>query len=138
VASSSEIAWSYFELLNDGRFEEALELLDDNGTQWGLLRKEAVPLSELKVGLRTLWEIVPMRFTLHDAYDAGDHAILELESHATRPDGEPYHNRYCFVITIGDQRIVRMHEYADTSLGKELLDAVGMLDAAGHWSLRAP
>jgi ketosteroid isomerase-like protein len=138
VASSSEIAWSYFSLLNDGRFEEALELLDDNGTQWGLLKKEDVPLSQLKVGLRNLWEKVPMRFTRHSALDIGEHAVLELESNATRPDGKSYNNRYCFVISIANSKIVRMHEYGDTLLGREMLDAVGMLDPAGHWSLRSP
>jgi ketosteroid isomerase-like protein len=125
MASSSDIAWSYFELLNAGRIEEAFAVLDDSGTQWGLNTKQTVPLSALKGAVRRLWQKAPMHFTRQNAFDAGDHAILELESHATRPDGEPYHNWYCFVITIANGKIVHMREYADIRLGKELLDSVG-------------
>jgi ketosteroid isomerase-like protein len=127
MASSSDIAWSYFELLSEGRLEEAVELLDDDGSLWNSGTRTAMPFRELKDNVRKLWDQVPMRFVRHDAWGAGDRAVLELESHATRPDGTPYNNVYCFVVTIADGKITQLREYTDYAL------AMDMTDSAGGW-----
>jgi hypothetical protein len=71
MASSSDIAWSYFELLSEGRLEEAVELLDDDGSLWNSGTRTAMPFRELKDNVRKLWDQVPMRFVRHDAWGAG-------------------------------------------------------------------
>ena len=125
MTKNSDVAWSYFELLGEGRVDEALDLLDDEGTHWSMMNRTTMPLRQLKRGVRTLWERMPMRFTRHNALDAGDQAVLELESHATRPDGKPYNNVYCLVVTVADGKITYMREYLDSVVAKDAIASLG-------------
>lgn len=122
--TDTSLAWSYFRLLTEGQLEEALALLDDSGSLWGFPPRPIRSLKDMKVGVRALWSEMPMRFTLHSEYISGDRVFLEMESHATRPDGEPYNNWYCYIVVVQGDKIVHMREYMDTIRAKEMTDAV--------------
>lgn len=53
----------------------------------------------------------------------GDRVVVEGQGRSTTIRGEPYDNRYCFVLTIGDGRISRVTEYMDSSLVERRLTA---------------
>jgi ketosteroid isomerase-like protein len=125
MQSNVDIAWSYFDLMSQDRLDEAFDVLNPDGTIWELATRQTRTLRENSTMARELWKKVPMRFTLRNAYDAGPHAILEVESHATRADGGSYENMYCFVMEIRDGKIVDIHSYADARAAHEMFEAVG-------------
>lgn len=47
----------------------------------------------------------------------GDTVVLQLSLSSTLPDGRPYANEYCFLVTVRDDRIHRIHEHLDTHRG---------------------
>jgi ketosteroid isomerase-like protein len=120
----SELAWSYFELMGQGKLDEALDMLSDGGTFWGIRTRRLIPTPEMKVFIRRVFDKVPMTFTLHDAMEDGNRAILELESHAIRTDGNAYNNLYCIIITIFGGKILHVREYLDTGVGQEAIDFI--------------
>jgi ketosteroid isomerase-like protein len=122
MASNTEIAWSFFELESQGRLEEALELLGEDGTWWNVRTRQAVPMSEMKASIPKFLAQVPIRFDLHNAMADGDRVILEMESHAVRADGKEYNNVYCFVITVSGGKIQHAREYLDPRASQELVE----------------
>lgn len=46
----------------------------------------------------------------------GDRLVVEGQGRSTTVRGEPYDNRYCFVMTLADGRITHLTEYMDSSL----------------------
>jgi ketosteroid isomerase-like protein len=124
--SASETAWSYFDLLTQGRIDEALDLLDDEGTFWNVRTRRTTPIPEMRPYIRSVFESVPMKFTLHDAIEGNDRAALEVESHAVRSDGGTYNNLYCFVITVRDGKVLHLREYLDTKAAQDMIDATAL------------
>lgn len=114
VRSNKLIAWSYFDLLSQDRFGEAAALLIDGGTWWTCSARTPRSMRDHKELFPKVLAMVPMRFTLHRAIAEGDVVVLELESHATMPDGQLYNNVYSFVMTLWDGRILHAREYSDT------------------------
>jgi ketosteroid isomerase-like protein len=112
--TKSDVAWSYFDLCGQGRIDEALALLDDSGTFWDVLTRDSVPMPRHKDAVRPALGIVPLRFELLSTIEAGDQVVLEVESHASLPDGDTYNNLYCFLITVRDGKILHVREYNDT------------------------
>lgn len=51
-----------------------------------------------------------------DMIGEGDWISLRLESHATARNGTPYHQQYCWVLRLLDDRIVEGTAYMDTAL----------------------
>jgi ketosteroid isomerase-like protein len=98
--TNKEIAWSYFELIGEGRIEEAQALLHDAGTLWSSGPRKAIPMRTQKATAADILRAVPMKFTLLDAIAEGDKVVLELESHAKTEDGQDYNNVYAFIMTI--------------------------------------
>jgi ketosteroid isomerase-like protein len=125
MTKNSDIAWSYFELLGEGRLDEAFEILDDRGGFWGVRTRETTPTPVMKESVRKLWKKMPMTFTLHNALDAGDFGILELESFAALPNGDVYNNRYCYLLKIADGKIMEVREYPDTITVQKMIDTIG-------------
>ncbi len=120
--SVEEIAWSYWALLGEGRVEEALELLDDDGIYWVSTygARDERPMSVMKEFFRKAVPAVPMTFTKRGALASGDRVALEVESYAETPGGI-YNNCYCFMMTVRDGKIVRVHEYVDTKHAADVL-----------------
>jgi ketosteroid isomerase-like protein len=53
----------------------------------------------------------------------GDRVVVEGQGRSTTIRGDPYCNRYCFVLTLADGRITRLTEYMDSSLVERALTA---------------
>ncbi len=119
--TNKEIAWSYFELVSEGRISEAQALLHDAGTLWSSGPRKAIPMRTQKATAAEILKAVPMRFTLLDAIAEGDKVVLELESHAKTEDGEDYNNIYAFIMTIFQGKILHIREHADTRHSMEKL-----------------
>ena len=51
----------------------------------------------------------------------GDFVIVESQGAVTTKDGKAYNNRYCFVITMRDGKMLELREYCDTALADEVL-----------------
>jgi ketosteroid isomerase-like protein len=120
-AANAEVAWAFFDRLGRGRIDEALGLLDDEGTWWHVRGRVAYPMRLHKQRLARAWSIVPLEFTLHRAVEDGDVVVLEIASHAELPGGGDYDNRYCYVITVADGRLRHVREYSDTAYGDRVL-----------------
>lgn len=120
--AAAEIAWRYWSLLGDGRIDDALALLDDDGVYWvnTFDDRDERPMRRMKVFFSRTMRAVPMRFVCHDVLCDGDRVALELESFASTDLGS-YNNRYCFVMTVRAGRIVRINEYVDTRYAAEAL-----------------
>jgi ketosteroid isomerase-like protein len=136
----AELAWSFWEALSDGEVDQALALVDPSGTWWSRSIGE-LPMPVISRFLRAAIEHFPMQFTLHDVHGSSDTVVLEVESLGDPGGvGPVYNNRYCFVMTVSDGRIVRVHEYTDTLHASQVLlarlptDVVALLVTAldGH------
>jgi len=133
MRSNKEICWSYFELLNEGRVEEALALLDDAGSWWNTLNRKSTTMQKMKAATRKIAPLVPFKFTLHHALQDGDTVALDLESHATLPTGKLYNNVYAYIFTMQDGKILSCREHADTKHAAEVLPADAFaLDVASY------
>ena len=124
LSPNKEIAWAHWRLLNEGKLEESLEPLNDAGTWWNLSRREATPMLDFKTRIRRALGLIPIHFTLHTAIEEGDRVLMELESHATLPDGSLYNNVYCFLLTIWDDSVLHVREYYDSKRLDALLAAL--------------
>jgi ketosteroid isomerase-like protein len=133
MPSNKEIGWSYFELFNQGRIEEALALLDDAGSWWNTLNRKTTTMQKMKAATRQIAPLVPFKFTLHHALQDGDMVALDLESHATLPNGKVYNNVYAYIFTIRNGKILHCREHADTKHAAEVLPADAFaLDVASY------
>jgi uncharacterized protein len=139
-AENAEIAWSFFAALREGRFDEALDLLDDSGTHWGgSFPYQDHPLAGFKAKLRLVEQGVhdtPMGFVLVDRVAQGDRVVLELRNDGKLPDGRPYEMVYCFILRIRDGRIVSIREYADTAYNRDARPELYSKQSAVYRALR--
>ena len=55
----------------------------------------------------------------------GDTVVLETRFRSTLPDGRPYDNAYCFLVTVRDGRLHRIREHLDTHRGLVAFGMVG-------------
>jgi ketosteroid isomerase-like protein len=111
---------TYFDRMNSGDPEGAAGLLNDAGTWWSNQRRTIVPMKEFKPGsIKTLHKM-PFRQEIHSMLAVDDRVVAETESFATRPDGKPYNNVYCWLFTISQGTILHVREYADTVAAADL------------------
>jgi ketosteroid isomerase-like protein len=108
-------ATSYFERIAAGDVDGALALLEDDGTWWSNLNHHEIPIRDLKPGVRSTLSKMPFRFRIVRTIAAGDDVVLEVMSDAETPEGEPYHNVYCFLMTVKGGRILGIRHYVDTA-----------------------
>jgi len=134
VAGNAELAWAYFEHLGAGALEAAAALLDDEGTWWTCGSRDTKPMALHKELFPKAMAMVPFTFTKRQAFAEGDRVLLELESHAVMPDGEPYENVYAFVITMRDGLMFEVREYSDSLYVSQRAPAMKALYAGGESS----
>lgn len=53
---------------------------------------------------------------IHRIMADGDHVVVEHSGHSQTPDGRPYNNNYCWVLTFAGGLITEVREYMDTQL----------------------
>jgi ketosteroid isomerase-like protein len=122
MATNKDTAWSYFQCLNDKRIDDAIALLDDDGSFWSLRTQKRTPTREQTQYLRASTAHIPIQFALHNAVEDGDQVALEISSHAELDDGFVYDNLYCFVIQMRDGKIFEVREYLDPRPAQEIVD----------------
>lgn len=120
VEQNIELVSGYFEAMTRGDIDASHACLDDSGTWWSNQRRTHVPMGEFKVGSRGSLKKMPFRFEVHDIWGKDDQVVVECESFATRPNGKPYNNVYCFVFEIEGGKIHNVREYADTLEASDL------------------
>jgi uncharacterized protein len=118
------IALAFFEGLRERRFDDALDLLDDDGTHWGgSFPYREHSLAGFKAKLKMVEQGIhdtPMDFVVVDCVAQGDRVVLELRNDGKLADGRPYEMAYCFILTVRDGRIVSVREYADTAYSRDM------------------
>ena len=117
--SNKHRAWRYWELLGEGRIDEALDMVSDSGTWWLLRHRSLHPVPEMKKYIRQVVETVPAQFFLHSAIEDGDNVMLEVESIGRQPDGAVWNNRFCFLVTMWGDKILHVKEYSDTQMQRD-------------------
>jgi ketosteroid isomerase-like protein len=128
VNHTAEVAWSYWALISQGKIPEALAQLDDEGTFWLNRTRQAVPMSSMKAVVGELLARMPgITFTLHGVLVDGNRVALEFESHATLPDGTPYNNVYCVIVTVRGDAILHVREYGDTRHGEQATNTAQLM-----------
>ena len=118
------ISLVFFAALRERRFDDALDLLDDDGTHWGgSFPYREHSLAGFKAKLRMVEQGIhdtPMDFVVMDCIGEGDRAVLELRNEGKLADGRPYEMVYCFILRVRDGRIVTVREYADTAYTRDM------------------
>ena len=66
----------------------------------------------------------PIRPTIRELYTAGDTVIAWWDGVATARDGQPYRNSYAWIMTLREDRVVRVVAFLDTAALNELLERV--------------
>lgn len=85
-------------------------------------------------GVEQFEKILPegLQFTIVSATADGDRVAVEAQGNGTTAQGKPYHNSYCFVITLKDGKITQVKEYFCSKLADEVLwpmvEGSGVLD----------
>jgi uncharacterized protein len=131
--SPKVIAWTFFELLNEGRVDEAMAKLDDAGSWWNVGPRTSVPMTTFKVSGAKIMRLMPMKFVLHNAIAEGDTVLLEVESVSPKPCGGTYNNRYCYVVVVHGGRLLHVREYPDTKYAAEMLPPEAWEYETGAW-----
>jgi uncharacterized protein len=62
----------------------------------------------------------PIQPTVRNIIAEGDNVVLQWEGKATSKSGKPYNNNYCWVMTIGNGKVIEGTAYIDTELVSEL------------------
>jgi ketosteroid isomerase-like protein len=107
VSTNTEIAWSFWENVNRGRVEDALNILNDSGTWWSLRSGTTIPMSEMKGLIPKSFPPQRVILTLLDAIETGDRVVLEVKREVSSEDGvKNSTNQYCFVLTMLGETIL--------------------------------
>jgi len=64
----------------------------------------------------------PIRATVRNVFEAGDHVILQWTGRSTMRSGGPYDQVYCWVMRLAGGRIVETTAYLDTDLVRRALE----------------
>ena len=134
MGNAKDVAWSYFDALGEGRVDDALDILDPEGTFWSVVFPRETPIQELYDHIRASIDATHMTFELHNAVEQGDTVMLELESHGEAPNGDPYNNVYAFIVTVRNGKVLRLRGYTDARVVDDLIEAVPEGQFV-HWSV---
>jgi uncharacterized protein len=71
-------------------------------------------LAAVRATLSASFDVIPHHFVAE-----GDYVVVEHSGRNTTLDGQPYHNRYCWVCRFADGKLRELREYMDTELVTE-------------------
>jgi ketosteroid isomerase-like protein len=138
----------FFQHLYDGELDEAIALLDPNGTNQQMMHRKFWPdvgwqvpegagpypiitLEAFQVELKTLGEgfdCATFKFVVDELIAEGDRVVATVHNEGQYPDGSAYEMAYCFIVRIRDGIMVDMIEFADTHYGFANREGVGTLN----------
>ena len=123
---NSAVALKFMEAMGTNNPELADECVAEDGvaiakgtTKFAGLRHR----DQMIGGIELFKQMIPtgLRFRIGDVTAGGDRVVVEAEGDAMTATGTPYRNQYCFVFTLKDGKIKRVHEYFCTKLADEVL-----------------
>lgn len=105
-----------------GDMDEALSLLHPEATWWVLGDPQQLHVSGLRDRgrierfLKNIRIGFPQGMTvqIEGVTAEGDRVAVEAVSEATMADGQPYRNRYHFLVRLDQGQVIEMREYFDT------------------------
>ncbi|MGE0387737.1 MAG: nuclear transport factor 2 family protein [Gammaproteobacteria bacterium] len=115
------IATSFFRLATAGRTDEAMAVLDDDGTWWANGFVEPLPMRQMKPIVREIFARNDVEFQVITATVEGSRAVLETRNRMRFGDGTEMDARYVFAVEVGGSRIVAVREYQDTAKSEQVL-----------------
>ena len=62
-----------------------------------------------------------LQLTVTSVLADGDRVVVEAEGNTTTAQGQPYHNQYCFVLTLKDGKVMHFNEYFCTLHAEQVL-----------------
>lgn len=72
-------------------------------------------IDEFLAPVRGLFEPGDPKIEIKNLFSKGDLVAAETEAYGTLSNGNPYHNRYAWIIEIRDDKIYALREYMDTA-----------------------
>ena len=122
---SKDIAMKFFEALSSGS-ESYLDFYNDDSIIW-TAGDNAIG------GTRTKREIIDFAQGILSAFPSGiifnitgitaenERVAVEVSGEAIHVSGKPYNNKYHFLLTIKNGKILELKEYMDTQLAAKIL-----------------
>jgi ketosteroid isomerase-like protein len=108
-----QIARDFFAGLSTGQLPDAL--VSDDLTVWTTTTGSGEPAGKAKYagGIKMLGALFDggLAYTVDALIAEGDRVVAEAHSDGTLSNGEPFHNRYVFILTIKDGRITAIAEH---------------------------
>lgn len=136
MATSKEVAASFFDKLCSGDFAGGFNTLSEDAT-WSIIGK--TPLSKRFTRQGLLDEMIPMLSTfkvpvqmgVDEIIAEGDRAVVLAHVHGVGPYGAAYdQDTYCFVLRIKNDKVTEIVEYLDTVAVEEAMCGRKLVDAS--------
>ena len=125
IEKNKELVQKFFNLLSSGS-DKYLDFYNDESVIW-TAGENAIG------GSRSKSEVVGFAKSVLDSFPEGinfnvvnlvaenDYVAAEVEGSAMHVSGEPYNNKYHFLLKIKDNEILELKEYMDTQLAAKVL-----------------
>jgi len=119
IEENKQIARNLFENMSNLKFEAMLDAIAEDvrwfvlgGTYFG----ETMNKEQLRKSLRSVAIGVPNGFNLKISrvIAEGDNVVVEAEGNAPTAGNKTYHNKYVWVLTIRNGKVVEGREFMDT------------------------
>lgn len=119
IEENKQIARNLFENMSNLKFEAMLDAIAEDvrwfvlgGTYFG----ETMNKEQLRKSLRSVAIGVPNGFNLKTSrvIAEGDNVVVEAEGNAQTAGNKTYHNKYVWVLTIRNGKVVEGREFMDT------------------------
>lgn len=119
--SMHELAQKFFAALTAGNLPD--ELLTQDCTAWTTSSNTLFDKARYQSGVKMLAAIFngAYVFTVDSLIAEGDKIAAEVHAAGTLNNGQPFSNRYVFILRINDGRIASVAEHFDPTLVREKL-----------------
>jgi uncharacterized protein len=124
MTHNEELVHSFFATLSSGDLEALRKLIHTDGS-WevmavsvpgaGLTSGGDAVIDDFLMPIRGMFEAGDPKIDVKRTFSAGDMVCAETEAKGTLSNGNPYHNRYAWVIEIKDGKVCHLREYMDTA-----------------------
>lgn len=127
LATTKQLALTFLDHCFKGNMDEAIAMLAPDATWWVLGNPDKVKVS----GTRDMTQIVRFLKNVRRGFPEGlqaeilgvtaegERVAVEASSTARMSNGQPYSNRYHFLVKVRDRRVTEMREYLDTQIAYE-------------------